>query len=121
PPTLAHLHLLETAAALEPGGRPAALLSTRNVAKGVFGAALADRVGMLLAMHAIHPALGVLATNAARLVEQARALRAEFEDAQFDFVVGHDTLVRLFDAVYYTDMQAGLGEFFAHHRVIATN
>jgi nicotinamide-nucleotide adenylyltransferase len=121
PPTLAHLHLLETAAAVERGGRAAALLSTRNVAKGVFGASLADRVGMLLAMHGVHEELGVLATNAARLVEQARALRTAFASADFDFVVGHDTLVRLFDPVYYADMDSDLREFFEHHRVIATN
>jgi nicotinamide-nucleotide adenylyltransferase len=91
------------------------------VAKGVFGASLADRVGMLLAVHGVHEELGVLATNAARLVEQGRALRNAFASAEFDFVVGHDTLVRLFDPVYYADMDLDLREFFAHHRVIATN
>jgi nicotinamide-nucleotide adenylyltransferase len=65
--------------------------------------------------------VAVLATNAARLVEQARALRTAFVGAEFDFVVGHDTLIRLFDPVYYTDMDADLAEFFAHHRVIAAN
>jgi nicotinamide-nucleotide adenylyltransferase len=120
PPTRAHLHLLETAAALD-DARPAALLSTRNVAKGVFGATLDDRVAMLLALHAAHPVLAVLATNAARLADQAAALRATFPAAAIDFVVGHDTLIRLFDPVYYDDMEAALATFFAHHRVIATN
>ena len=38
-----------------------------------------------------------------------------------DFVAGYDTLVRLFDAKYYDDMDADLAELFAHHRLVATN
>ena len=49
PPTIAHLHLLEQALRVEGVTLAAAMLSTRNVAKGVVGAGLADRVGMLLA------------------------------------------------------------------------
>ena len=120
PPTIAHLRLLEVAGLID-HARPAALLSTRNVAKGVFGASLADRAGMLLAIHQHQPSLAVLASNAARLADQAAALRAAFPLATVDFVVGHDTLIRLFDPVYYDDMAATLETFFAHHRVIATN
>lgn len=120
PPTRAHLHLLAVASEIE-HARPAALLSTRNVAKGVFGASLDDRVGMLLALHGADPQLAVLATNAPRLADQAAALRSAFPDASVDFVVGHDTLIRLFDPVYYNDMDAALATFFANHRVIATN
>ena len=36
PPTLAHLHLLQIASEVTPGTTAAALLTTRNVAKGVF-------------------------------------------------------------------------------------
>lgn len=121
PPTAAHLHLLEVAREVDGVRQTAALLSTRNVAKGVFGASLAHRIGMLLAVHAVDPWFAVLATNAARLADQARALRAAFPASGFDFVVGHDTLIRLFDPVYYDDMDAELTAFFAQHRVIATN
>jgi nicotinamide-nucleotide adenylyltransferase len=120
PPTRAHLHLLAVASELE-DARPAALLSTRNVAKGIFGASLDDRIGMLLALHEADPQLAVLATNAARLADQAAALRSAFPLASVDFVVGHDTLIRLFDPIYYDDMDAALAAFFANHRVIATN
>jgi nicotinamide-nucleotide adenylyltransferase len=121
PPTVAHLHLLDIARSVERVDVAAALLSTRNVGKGIFGAGLADRVGMLLAARADSPQMAVLAVNAARLVDQAEVLRSAFPEAAFDFVVGYDTLIRLFDPVYYEDMPAQLEGFFLHHRVIATN
>ncbi len=122
PPTRAHLRLLalaQEAAGVEGG---AALLTTRNVAKGVEGAPLADRIAMLLAARASRPGLAVLAANQARIVDQAAALRAAWPEAAFDFVLGHDTLVRLFDGRYYEGpMDADLDPFFARHRVIAAN
>ena len=121
PPTLAHAHLLTAAASLEGLSGVAALLSTRNVDKGLVGAPLAHRIGMLLAEQRAWPSLAVLATNAARLVDQGAALGQRFQGAEFDFIVGYDTLVRLFDGRYYTDMPVELARFFAHHRVIAAN
>lgn len=121
PPTLAHLHLLQRAQALEGMTGAAAMLSTRNVDKGLYGAPLSARVGMLLAARDEYGWLGVLAVNAARLVDQGEALRAAFPEAGFDFVVGFDTLVRLFDRKYYGEMERELEPFFVEHRVIATN
>ncbi len=122
PPTRAHLRLLELAAAVEGVGHGAALLTTRNVAKGVEGASLADRIGMLLAVHDSRPAMAVLAVNQARIVDQAAALRAACPQAAFDFALGYDTLVRLFDEHYYAGgMERELDRFFARHRAIVAN
>lgn len=117
PVTNAHIELLRLAAR---HGDPAALLSTRNVDKGVYGASLEHRVGMLLAAARVHH-FAVLATNAARFVDQARALREAFPSLRFDFVAGYDTLVRLFEPRYYDDLGGDLAEFFSHHRLIAVN
>ncbi|MBI5946715.1 MAG: hypothetical protein HY875_01080 [Chloroflexi bacterium] len=116
PPTVAHFALLDAACA--DGGTRAAMLSTKNVAKTVHGASLSERVEMLLAAG---EDVAVLAVNAARLADQGVALRAAFPGVAFDFVVGYDTLVRLFDRQYYGSMEEELAEFFAHHRVIAAN
>ncbi len=125
PPTLAHLRLLELAREAAGAERGAALLTTRNVDKRVEGAPLAERVGMLLAARASRPALAVLAANRARIADQAAALTAAFPEASFDFALGHDTLVRLFEPRYYaggaTGMARALERFFARHRVIAAN
>ena len=120
PPTEAHLALMRLAAATA-AALPAALLTTRNVAKGIDGAPLEHRIGMLLAARAHEPGLVVLAGNSARFVDQARAMRGAFPGTDIDFVAGYDTLVRLFDPKYYKDMHADLGELFRHHRLVATN
>ncbi len=122
PPTRAHLRLLDLAEAVADVEGGAALLTTRNVAKGIEGASLADRVGMLLAARESRPGLAVLAANQARIVDQAAALRVTWPDAAFDFVLGYDTLVRLFDERYYEGaMEVELDSFFERHRVIASN
>jgi nicotinamide-nucleotide adenylyltransferase len=121
PPTLAHVHLLETALEVEGVRHVAAMLTTRNVAKDVFGAGLADRVGMLLELNRERPEFAVFAANAARIIDQAVALSAALDDVGIDAIVGFDTLERLFDPRYYTDMEAELGPFFERHRVIAAN
>lgn len=122
PPTSAHLALLDVAVATANVNVPAALLSTKNVDKGLHGASLAQRVEMLLALKSSRPSIAVLATNAARIADQAAALRAAHSSAEFDFVVGFDTLVRLFEPRYYAgDMNPQLETFFTHHRVLAAN
>ncbi|MBE0609163.1 MAG: hypothetical protein IH609_07280 [Dehalococcoidia bacterium] len=121
PPTLAHVHLLETALEVDGVEHVAAMLTTRNVAKDVFGASLHDRVAMLLELHDERPELAVLAANAARIIDQASALSAAFGDVGVDAIVGFDTLERLFDPRYYADMERELAPFFERHRVIAAN
>ena len=121
PPTEAHAELLRRAPAAAGATTPAALLTTRNVDKGIFGASLSQRIDMLLALREEQPQLAVLVANAARLADQGEALRARFPGTTFDFVVGYDTLVRLFEPRYYDDMGRALESFFAHHRVIAAN
>jgi nicotinamide-nucleotide adenylyltransferase len=138
PPTLAHQHLLERALTPGPsfdvtgeGGlghgeenrrRPVALLTTRNVDKGVHGATLEQRVEMLLALGQEWPLLAVVASNQARIIDQAESLRAAFgKDLDLTFVVGFDTLERLFAERYYSDMEAELAPFFGHSRVLAAN
>ncbi|MBI2766438.1 MAG: hypothetical protein HYX53_11090 [Chloroflexi bacterium] len=121
PPTRAHTSLLEVGAATEGVSAAAALLSTTNVDKQLFGAPLSHRVGMLLAARSAEPGLAVLSTNAARFADQAEALRIQYGRVEFDFIAGFDTLVRIFDERYYQDMPATLDRFFAAHRLIATN
>jgi len=121
PPTDAHRHLLERAVAASGADAPMTLLTTRNVDKGLHGASLEDRVGMLLALAAEWPELVVAASNQARIADQADALRAAWSGVEFDFVLGFDTLERLFAERYYTDMERELAPFFERHRVLAAN
>lgn len=121
PPTEAHLRLLDLALDDEDVSAASALLSTRNVDKGLYGAGLLDRIGMLLALRRAGEDVAVLASNAARISDQAHALREEHPGIGFDFIVGYDTLVRVFDPRYYDDMVRELERFFAHHRLFVAN
>jgi nicotinamide-nucleotide adenylyltransferase len=126
PPTLAHQHLLQAAALFEGDGRAPhrdaiALLTTRNVDKGVHGASLADRIGMLLALLEEAPGIAVVASNQARIIDQAEALTRSLGLEELTFVVGIDTLERLFAPRYYTDMERELAPFFERHTVLAAN
>ena len=60
PPTRAHLGLLELARTVEDVSVVAAMLTTNNVDKSLFGAPLSHRVGMLLALHEDSPQLAVV-------------------------------------------------------------
>jgi len=121
PPTVAHRHLLESAGSAVPSSSALALLTTRNVDKGLHGAPLADRVGMLLALAGESPGLAVGASNRARIIDQAESLVASFGPLELVFVVGFDTLERLFAPRYYQDMERELAPFFERHRVLAAN
>lgn len=121
PPTIAHFELLRHGLEADHVASAGVLLTTRNVDKGISGASLEDRLGMLLAEQSTDPWFSVLATNQARIIDQERALAGRFPDVAFDFVVGYDTLVRLFDARYYTSMHDELRPFFGRSRVIALN
>jgi nicotinamide-nucleotide adenylyltransferase len=120
PPTVAHLRLLQRAAAAV-AAAPAALLTTRNVDKPVTGAPLEARVEMLVAARRDGHDIAVLAANVARIIEQAAAIEATFPAVDATPVVGFDTLVRLFDPRYYADLSRELDPFFERHRVIAAN
>ncbi len=114
--------MLEAARLLPAVESAAALLTTRNVDKGLTGAPFADRIGMLLAVNEDAPWLSVVATNQARIIDQEATLAAHFPGIAFDFVVGYDTLVRLFDSRYYTAATHDeLAPFFERARVIALN
>ncbi len=118
PPTIAHVELLEQAKGVSGVATSVALLTTRNVDKSLSGASYEDRIAMLLALDL--PSTGIFVSNAARIADQAVALRNDFPTEIFDFVVGYDTLVRLFDRSYYhEELAAVLDNYFSHHRVIA--
>lgn len=120
PPTRAHLALLRTATLAAGADGGATLLSVRNVDKGDEGAPMPDRVLML----SLARSPAILATNAARIADQAVALRQAFPRVEWDIVVGYDTLVRLFEPRYYGGlggMHVALGGFFAQHRVVVAN
>ena len=121
PPTAAHVELLRASCSVAGVESAAAMLTTRNVDKRIFGAPLPDRVAMLLEIQRANGDIAVLACNQARLTDQAPPLRDLIGGDHVDFIVGYDTLTRIFDDSYYEHMPVELDRFFTRHRLIAAN
>ncbi len=122
PPTRAHCRLVELASAQFSLDHRLLLLAKSNVDKTVFGAPLSHRLHMMeiLAQDLEHTSVGVTAHG--RFVDKARALGQTFGPRTcLYFIVGFDTLRRLFDPKYYKDMPASLSELFSLAEIIYAN
>lgn len=122
PMTVAHEAMLHRASDAFRAGEALLLLSHANVDKGVYGATLAQRLAMLDHYAESSRNLSVAGCSHARFVDKARALGPLYpKSTVLYFVVGYDTLLRLFDPRYYSNFRDELSEFFAGARVVAAN
>lgn len=97
-------------------------LSKVNVDKRVFGASLAERLWMLKHFVAGRPRLSVAMCSHARFIDKAKAIRTVYpEGTGIYFIVGYDTLVRVFDLKYYDDLEVELRELFDQSQFIVAN
>jgi len=122
PLTLAHTRMLELAAESFHFDERLLLLAKSNVDKPIFGATLVHRLQMmeLMAREAADTSVG--ATAHGRFIDKAKALKNLFgNDCRLSFILGFDTVIRLFDSKYYDDMPSALEELFNLAEVIYTN
>ncbi|KAK3826514.1 MAG: hypothetical protein JOS17DRAFT_750368 [Linnemannia elongata] len=132
PPTKAHYQLLKAAARV---GCDAVLLllATNNVDKGQTGAGAVERLEMMeaVAMDSIRnekedPALRHMAvglTIHARFMDKAQPILDNYppNTVQLSWIMGHDTMTRLFDPKYYNDVHADMAPFFEQCDVICSS
>jgi nicotinate (nicotinamide) nucleotide adenylyltransferase len=122
PITVAHVKMIEEARARFGLEEILLLLATANVDKGVFGLSLEERLMMLKAYALTCKDFSVVACSHGRYVDKIEALKEVFPpDTQLSFIVGYDTLVRIFDPKYYTDLHTELKGLFRGCRFIAAN
>ena len=122
PMTVAHEAMLNRASESCRAGEALLLLSHANVDKAVYGASLAQRLAMLDHYAKPYRNLSIAGCSHARFVDKAGALRPLFpESTGLFFVVGYDTLLRLFDPRYYTDMPDELSSLFEIACVVVAN
>ncbi len=122
PMTVAHEAMLKRASETCRAGEALLLLSHANVDKTIYGASLAQRLAML--DHYAEPcrSISVAGCSHARFVDKASALRPIYpESTGLFFVVGYDTLLRLFDPRYYIDMADELSALFDVAHIVAAN
>ncbi len=122
PITVAHAAMAEQAVAQFQLDELLLLLAKANVDKGVFGLPLAARLVTLKRYAESRPGFSVGASSHGRYIDKITALSALYPpQTEFHFIVGYDTLIRIFDAKYYTDFDAELRELFAACRFIVAN
>lgn len=122
PMTLAHEALFHTAKTACNLDTVLLMLSSKNVDKGLLGADLGQRLAMLVYYAQQHPQVSVAICSHARFIDKRKALTPCYPPhTQFYFIVGYDTLIRLFDSKYYTDMSSDLQVLFKTCQFIAAN
>ncbi|OZJ02673.1 hypothetical protein BZG36_04048, partial [Bifiguratus adelaidae] len=133
PPTKAHKQLLlSTLSTLDVSFDHVLLLfSTKNADKALEGATVEDRVDMMIASaqhvfdtHPEVPPITVALTHHAKFADKAKAIRQHVHgEPLLYFILGYDTLIRLFDGKYYLPLavERALTPFFETSRVVCAN
>jgi len=122
PLTFAHLKIIELAEAQRDLKEVLLLLAKANVDKDIFGAPLDQRLKVLECYARNESNLSVAVCSHGRFIDKIFALKKLYpSNTEFFFIIGYDTLVRIFDQKYYTDMDKELDELFSQSRFIVAN
>lgn len=122
PLTLAHVRMIEDTLTAYELDEVLLLLAKANVDKDIFGLPLAARLVTLKKYAADHQKFSVGVSSHGRYIDKVTALKAIFpSETEFYFIIGYDTLVRIFDPKYYTNFHAELQELFISARFIVAN
>ena len=122
PLTLAHTKMIEDTIAEYQLDELLLLLAKANVDKTVFGLPLAARLLTLKRYTKNREKFSVGVSSHGRYIDKVTALKVILPpETEFHFIVGYDTLVRIFDPKYYTDFHTELGELFVDARFIVAN
>jgi nicotinic acid mononucleotide adenylyltransferase len=82
------------------------------VDKNVTGAPLHERLMMLQRLALSRDWLSIAAATHGRFLDKAMAFHALYPEVALVFIVGTDTLVRVFDGKYYADRERELSALF---------
>lgn len=122
PLTVAHVWLIQEASRILRPDEVLLLLAKANVDKAAAGLPLERRLGLLARFAESRPNISVAACSHGRFVDKAKAIQPHYPaGTHLAFIVGFDTLVRLFHPRYYADVGASLSTLFAVSQFIAAN
>lgn len=122
PPTVSHQSLAREAAQVVELDELLLILDQKAEDKDLSGAPLEDRLLMLLALFGDDPHVSLGISNRGLFVEKIEALRDIYPpDTQIYFIVGYDTMVRIFNPRYYDDREKSLHELFSLARFLVAN
>ena len=122
PITLAHSKMIEIAHQCYEFDEILLLIAKANVDKGVFGLPIEARLLTLKVHTKNHSNISIGISSHGRYIDKIAALKEIYPKyTEFNFIVGYDTLVRLFDPKYYTDIQEELNILFTQCKFIVAN
>jgi nicotinamide-nucleotide adenylyltransferase len=122
PMTAAHAVLVHEGSRLVSPRESLLLLAAANVDKRGGGIPLEQRLDLLLRFVESRPRVSVAAVYHGRFVDKLDAIRAAYPAAtRVVFLLGFDTLVRLFDPKYYADRTASLARLFEGSECVVAN
>ena len=122
PLTVAHIKMVEEARERFQLDELLLLLAKANVDKDVFGWPLAGRILTLKRYAEEQNDVSIGISSHGRYIDKVMALKAVYPaETASHFIVGYDTLVRIFDPKYYTDVQIELQHLFSQCSFIVAN
>lgn len=122
PITIAHTKMFEEAQVHFQLDEMLLLLAKANVDKEEFGMPLAGRILTLKSYAGEGNNVSIGVSSHGRYIDKISALKAVYpEGTEYYFIVGYDTLVRIFDPKYYTDIDTELKVLFLQCKFIVAN
>jgi nicotinate (nicotinamide) nucleotide adenylyltransferase len=113
PITMGHMAILQGAAQIKAFKEILLVLDTQPMDKESFGATLVDRLLMLQVLFEDQPRFSVGVSNRGLFLTKAEALKEMYPKGRdVTFIVGYDTLARVFDPKYYGDREGALDRLF---------
>ena len=122
PITKGHMAILQRAAGIKGFQEVLVVLDTEAMDKEVFGATLVDRLLMLQVLFEDEPSFSVGVSNRGLCLTKAEVLMEMYpEGTGIIFIVGYDTLARVFDPKYYEDREEALARLFTSCTFMVAN
>lgn len=122
PITKGHVAILQRAAEIKAFKEILLVLDTHAMDKEIVGATLVDRLLMVHGLFEDYPHLSVGVSNRGLFVTKAELLKGMYpSETDITFIVGYDTMKRVFDPKYYEDREGALDQLFGSCTFMVAN
>lgn len=122
PITKGHMGILQRAAEIKAFKEILLVLDTQAMDKENLGATLVDRLLMVQGLFEDHPSFSIGVSNRGLFLTKAESLKEIYpRGMDITFIVGYDTLERVFDPKYYEDCEGALDQLFGSCTFMVVN
>ena len=122
PITKGHVAILQRAAEIKAFKEILLVLDTHAMDKEIVGATLVDRLFMVHVLFEDYPHFSVGVSNRGLFLNKAELLKGMYpSETDITFIVGYDTMKRVFDPKYYEDREGALNQLFGSCTFMVAN